>query len=180
MDLTYDPALLERVSYLEKRYFNAALLAIIRTQYKATSDIRRLPLRLNSALGKVYGGAASLREEWKKERLARGEQLSVEELARMEGSLTGYLAGGNKNFDFTLPLDSKRRELHVAEEWAHLFESHYLPAFRKTSKLASGGAVKKEAIRKTLFDALNELSPVSDAESAVLSDIASVLADALK
>ena len=74
MELTYDDAILERVTRMEKHYFNGIVLNMLRIrQQTATAGINRLPFRVNSNVGKVYGGVESLREMWKKERAARGE-----------------------------------------------------------------------------------------------------------
>lgn len=183
MELTYDDAILERVTRMEKHYFNGIVLNMLRIrQQTATAGINRLPFRVNSNVGKVYGGVESLREMWKKERAARGEKLSVEELARMEGALTGYLAGKNgcdRSFDFLAVIDGKRRELHVDEAWKHVFEIHYVPAFRKALQASKKGNVRQAAICRALMDAEEELYPVSPEEAKMINDMATVLAEAL-
>ena len=180
MDLTYDPKTTERVNYMERRYFKAAVLTMIRKDYRGgQTEIRRLPLRFNAMVGKVYGGVGALREEWKKARRERGEKLSIEELASMEGTLTGYLAGKykmEKNFDFLALTDSKRRELGISEEWSHLFLSYYEPAYRKGLKFSS--STEERTICKLLTDSETAVAgELSEEERAVLRDMAGALAE---
>lgn len=183
MELTYDDAILKRVTFAEKNYFNNVILHVLRIRQQSANDsISRVTLRVNAGVGKVYGGAASLREMWKKERAARGEKLSVEELARMEGALTGYLAGKSgcdRSFDFLAVIDGKRRELHVDEAWKHIFEMHYAPAFRKALQASKKGNVRQTAVCRALMDAQEELYPVGPEEAKMINDMATVLAEAL-